>query len=228
MSVKNKKEEWKTPEPIPYDINSKKSETSFCFTPSGDEIYFVTDNGKDNVGGKDIYSIKKLSERKWSKPLNAGTEINTLYDEESVRFSPAGDTLWFSSKGHDSMGGFDIFYSVRDQDGSWGPARNIGLPVNTPWDELFYHPCPVNGSVFYFSSNRSGGFGGLDIYTGTILPASEEAEVVLPEPVSNDTVGGDPINPDLVPDSVGPMPVMDNPEVNEQDIPVNALNEPLI
>jgi len=178
----NKKGKWKSPEPVPFPVNSKKSETSFCFSPSGEEIYFVTDNGKDNMGGKDIYFIKKLNKRKWSKPQNAGPMINTPYDEESVRFSPKGDTLWFSSKGHNSIGGFDIFYSVKNQEGVWDTVRNAGYPVNTPWDELFYYPSPSDSKSFYFSSNRSGGFGGLDIYKGRYLPPLPPPVVVIPPP----------------------------------------------
>lgn len=180
MAVLNKKGQWKDPEAIPYNINTGDSETSFTFAPSGDEIYYVTDSGKDNLGGKDIYFIKKLNEKKWSKPQNAGPVINTVYDEESVRFSVTGDTLWFSSKGHNSMGGFDIFYSVRNQDGMWDSVRNSGYPVNTSWDELFYYPSPVNDSMFYFASNRSGGFGGLDIYQGIILPPVKPAVIEIP------------------------------------------------
>ena len=165
-----KKGAWKTPKSVPFKINSSGSETSFSFSPSGNEIYFVTDKGKDNLGGKDIYYIKKLNERKWSKPENAGPIINSPYDEESVRFSGSGDTLWFSSKGHNSIGGFDIFYSVKNQAGEWDSVKNYGYPVNTPWDEIFYHPSVSDDSAFYFVSNRSGGFGGLDIYQGRILP----------------------------------------------------------
>lgn len=181
MSV-NKKGEWKTPEPIPYEINSGGSETSFTFSPSGNEIYYVTDNGKDKIGGKDIYFIKKINERKWSKPQNAGSVINSAYDEESVRFSKTGDTLWFSSKGHNSIGGFDIFYSVKNEAGAWDTVRNYGYPVNTPWDELFYYPSPVDDSAFYFVSNRSGGFGGLDIYSGRILPPDPVVVIEPPPP----------------------------------------------
>jgi outer membrane protein OmpA-like peptidoglycan-associated protein len=181
-----KKGEWRTPGPIPFGINSRGSETSFTFSPSGNEIYYVTDKGKDNIGGKDIYFIKKLSDRKWSKPQNAGPEINTIYDEESVRFSKMGDTLWFSSKGHNSIGGFDIFYSVKNQAGEWGPARNCGYPVNTSWDEIFYYPSPVDDSSFFFVSNRSGGLGGLDIYQGRILPP--KPVIVPPAPPKRDTV----------------------------------------
>jgi len=185
MSV-NKKGVWKTPVAIPFDINTKNSESSFCISPSGSEIYFVSDKSKENIGGKDIYFIKKMSARKWSKPRNAGTIINTIYDEESVRFSRTGDTLWFSSKGHDSMGGFDIFYSVRSKNGSWDTVKNAGYPINTTWDELFYTPSPVDDSSFYFVSNRSGGIGGTDIYHGQILPP--KPVVIAPLPPKRDTV----------------------------------------
>ncbi len=181
----NKKGIWKTPAPVPYHINTKGSETSFTFSPSGNEIYFVSDKGKENIGGKDIYFIKKISDRKWSKPQNAGKIINTIYDEESVRFSKTGDTLYFSSKGHNSIGGFDIFYSIRNKSGEWDTVRNYGYPVNTPWDELFFYPSPVDDSLFYFVSNRSGGFGGTDIYQGKILP---RPVVVTPPPPKRDTV----------------------------------------
>jgi outer membrane protein OmpA-like peptidoglycan-associated protein/tetratricopeptide (TPR) repeat protein len=185
MSV-NKKGIWKSPESIPYDINTKSSETSFSIAPSGNEIYFVSDKSKENIGGKDIYYIKKMGARKWSKPRNAGTIINTIYDEESVRFSKTGDTLWFSSKGHNSMGGFDIFYSIRSKNGSWDTVKNAGYPINNPWDELFYTPSPVDDSSFYFVSNRSGGLGGTDIYHGQILPPVRV--IIAPPPPKRDTV----------------------------------------
>ncbi|MCX6255544.1 MAG: DUF5004 domain-containing protein [Bacteroidia bacterium] len=187
VSVKTKGE-WKTTEPVLFPINSSGSETSFTFTPSGNEIYYVTDNGKGNIGGKDIYFIRKLSEQKWTKPQNAGPAINTTYDEESVRFSKSGDTLWFSSKGHNSLGGFDVFYSVKNEVGEWDTVKNYGYPVNTPWDEVFYCPSPDDDSAFYFVSNRSGGFGGLDIYKGRILPPIPVVVVVPSAPPKPDTV----------------------------------------
>jgi outer membrane protein OmpA-like peptidoglycan-associated protein len=187
MSV-SKKGEWETPGKTEFGINSKGSETSFSISPSGNEIYYVTDNGKDNMGGKDIYIIKKVKEHKWSEPQNAGPSINTIFDEESVRFSKSGDTLWFSSKGHNSIGGFDIFYSVKDQSGNWSLAKNFGYPVNTPWDELFYLPLPEDDSAFYFVSNRTGGFGGLDIYQGRILAPEPVVEIVTLAPAKTDTV----------------------------------------
>jgi outer membrane protein OmpA-like peptidoglycan-associated protein len=182
----NKKGAWKTPGQVPYGINTRGSETSFTFSPSGNEIYFVSDHGKNNIGGKDIYFIKKISDRKWSKPQNAGIIINTIYDEEAVRFSRTGDTLFFSSRGHNSIGGFDIFYSIKNKSGAWDTVKNFGYPVNTPWDDIFYSPSPVNDSTFYFASNRSGGFGGFDIYQGKILPP--KPVIVIPPPPKRVTV----------------------------------------
>jgi outer membrane protein OmpA-like peptidoglycan-associated protein len=138
---------------------------------------------KKGLGGKDIYSIRKISNRRWSKPVNAGPTINSPYNEESVRYSRSGDTLWFSSAGHNTIGGFDIFYSTRNSSNGWNQAVNAGYPLNTPWDELFYVPSPVDDSVFYFVSNRSGSLGGLDIYTGKILPPPPPEPVIIPPPV---------------------------------------------
>ena len=165
MVSERKKGKWKAPSTIPFRINTKGSETSFTFTPAGNEVWYVSDNGKEGLGGKDIYYISKLNERKWSKPVNAGPSVNTPYDEESVRFSVRGDTLWFASRGHSTIGGFDIFYSTRNQNGEWGNAVNFGYPLNTPWDELFFHPSQGNDSSFYFVSNRSETMGGFDIYS---------------------------------------------------------------
>jgi outer membrane protein OmpA-like peptidoglycan-associated protein/tetratricopeptide (TPR) repeat protein len=176
----NKNGIWGAPEKVRFAINTRGSETSFTLSPSGNEIYYISDYGKDNFGGKDLYFIKKMNDSKWSEPQNAGNIINTIYDEESVRFSKTGDTLWFSSRGHNSIGGFDIFYSIKSKNGAWDSVCNFGFPVNTPWDEIFYYPSPVDDSSFYFVSNRSNGLGGLDIYNGHILPP--EPVIVPPKP----------------------------------------------
>jgi tetratricopeptide (TPR) repeat protein len=160
-----RKGEWKPLKREPFGITSNEPETSFCISPSGDEIAFISDRGKNGYGGKDIFFVKR-NEKKWSKPVNAGENVNSVFNEESVRYSVTGDTLWFASTGHNTIGGFDIFYTIRKGDG-WGPAINAGYPVNTQWNDLFYLPSPVKSGQFYFVSDRSNGFGGLDIYTGT-------------------------------------------------------------
>lgn len=184
----NKKGEWRTPETPPFNINTSGSESSVAFPAHKNEIWFVTSDGKDNLGEHDIYFIKKLGDKKWSKPQNAGPSINTQYDEQTISFSQTGDTLWFSSKGHNSIGGYDIFFSVRMADGTWSKATNGGYPLNTTWDDLFHSSSPGTGGYFYFASNRSGGFGGLDIYRGRILPVvieknSDTLTISIPESI---------------------------------------------
>jgi tetratricopeptide (TPR) repeat protein len=159
-----RKGEWKALKREPFGITSNEPETSFCISPAGNEIAFISDRGKNGYGGKDIFFVKRDG-KKWSDPVNAGENVNSVFNEESVRYSVTGDTLWFSSTGHNTIGGFDIFYSVRERDG-WGPAINAGYPLNTQWNDLFYLPSPVNSGHFYFVSDRSNGFGGLDIYSG--------------------------------------------------------------
>jgi outer membrane protein OmpA-like peptidoglycan-associated protein/tetratricopeptide (TPR) repeat protein len=183
---KRKRGKWRSPSSVPFKINTRGAETSITFSPSGDEVWYVTDKGKRGYGGKDIYMVKRIKERKWSKPVNAGPMINTVYDEESLRFSESGDTLWFASRGHTSMGGYDIFFSVRNEAGVWEKAVNYGFPLNTPWDELFYQPVSGDDSTFYFVSNKSGGMGGLDIYKGRLLPP--EPVVIPVAPPEPDTV----------------------------------------
>ena len=81
-----------------------------------------------------------------------------------------------------------FFYSIKNQSGEWDTAINCGYPVNTPWDDIFYYPSPVDDSSFYFVSNRSGGFGGYDIYQGHILPPEPVVVIVPPAPPKADTV----------------------------------------
>jgi len=184
-----KKGKWKDPESVSFSINSGGTETSMTITPTGNEVWFVSDRGKKGLGGKDIYLIKKLSEKKWSKPENAGPMINSPYDEESLRFSAGGDTLYFGSMGHTTIGGYDIFYSVRDQNGTWSRAVNFGYPVNTSWDDLFFFPPGRADSSFYFASNRPESMGGLDLFKGSDIPPEPVViPVVIPEPAKPDTV----------------------------------------
>jgi outer membrane protein OmpA-like peptidoglycan-associated protein len=189
-----KKGKWKKPEQVNFKTNTKYPETSFTISGKGDEIAFVSNRGKKGEGGKDIYLMKQIKKRKWSNPVNLGPTVNTHQDEESVRFSVGGDTLWFSSRGHNSIGGFDIFYTTRSSSGEWNKPVNAGFPLNTSWDELFYNPSPVNDSSFFFVSNRSNGFGGLDIYKGRYLPPlPPPVPVVVPDTVKAPVVTPVPV-----------------------------------
>jgi outer membrane protein OmpA-like peptidoglycan-associated protein/tetratricopeptide (TPR) repeat protein len=168
-----KKGKWSKPSKLRGGFSTDEKESSLSITADGNEVYFVSNDRRESFGRKDIFYSVKNKRGKWTSPKNAGSSINTLYDEEGVYVSPDGKTLYFSSKGHNSMGGFDIFKVVKDDKNEWSKAENIGYPVNTPDDELFYRPC-ANGKQGYYSGIRPDSKGGKDIYKVTFLGAEKE------------------------------------------------------
>ena len=168
--------EWTKPEKLIADINSKYWETDASLNTSGNIIFFTSDrpggNGEDN---RDIWMMKKLPTGAWAKIQPLPASINTPYDEESPYLHPDGKTLYFSSKGHNSMGGYDVFSTELLEDGTWGEVTNLGYPVNTTGDDVFYFPS-VDGKRAYFSSYREGGKGEQDLYMMTYDPGSPVQE----------------------------------------------------
>ena len=164
--------EWTKPEKLIADINSKYWETDASLNTSGNIIFFTSDrpggNGEDN---RDIWMMKKLPTGAWAKIQPLPASINTPYDEESPYLHPDGKTLYFSSKGHNSMGGYDVFSTELLEDGTWSEVTNLGYPVNTTGDDVFYFPS-VDGKRAYFSSYREGGKGEQDMYMLTYNPGS--------------------------------------------------------
>jgi outer membrane protein OmpA-like peptidoglycan-associated protein len=124
---------------------------------------FFTSNRPGGFGGRDIWMMKRLPDGKWAKAQNLGDGINTPFDEESPYLHPDGRTLFFSSQGHNTMGGFDVFKSELQEDGTWGEPSNVGYPVNTTGDDVFYYPS-LDGKHAYFSSFRKDGKGEQDMY----------------------------------------------------------------
>lgn len=167
---------WTAPQSFGSDVNTKYWETHATISPDGNTLYFVSDR-PGGVGGRDIYRVVKLPNGKWSKAVNLGYPINTPFDEDGVFIHPDGKTLFFSSNGHTSMGGFDIFFSVRDEEGKFSEPVNLGYPINTTDDDLFYVTSP-DGKRAYYASVQEGGFGDKDIYMITI-PESAEKPVVI-------------------------------------------------
>jgi outer membrane protein OmpA-like peptidoglycan-associated protein len=115
----------------------------------------------------DIYKVISDGNGKWSDAQNLGPAINTQYDETGVYLDPDGSTLYFSSTGHNTMGGYDIFKSTYTN-GQWSAPENLGYPINTPGDDVFY-VMPANKKKAYYSSNQNNGMGDMDIYTVTLL-----------------------------------------------------------
>lgn len=144
------------------NINTSDWETHATVSLDGSVIYFVSDK-PGGYGGRDIYQATILPDGTWSKPTNLGPTINTEHDEDSPFFHPDDQTLFFSSNGINSMGGFDIFYSHLKDDKTWTNPINIGYPLNTVDHDIFLVTNP-SGKRGYYSSAKSGGFGDKDIY----------------------------------------------------------------
>jgi tetratricopeptide (TPR) repeat protein len=158
----NKNGKWSRLNPVGGHLNHiAAKETSIAVADDG-TAYFVSDR-RGGKGGKDIYQCRQIEPNKFGKPTNLGFVINTPFDEEGVSVSPDGKTLYFSSKGHAGMGGFDVYKSTKQPDNSWGEPVNMGYPINSAADELFYHATP-DSMIALYATVREGGYGGLDIY----------------------------------------------------------------
>ena len=152
---------WSKYIPFPENIN-KKLEHSASISSDGNTLFFV--RGEDKDAQTDIYICRKLPNGNWSKPLKMGPEINTEYREDFPYLSTDGVTLYFSSEGHNTMGGFDLFKSVwNPEENTWTKAENLGYPVNTT-DEDRSISLTSDNRVGYISALRPGGQGDLDIY----------------------------------------------------------------
>ncbi len=170
-------EDWTTPLKLGSDINLESRETHAHVTPDGNTLYFVSDR-KGGLGGSDIYSCKKLPNGEWAKAQNIGAAINTQYDEDGVFIHPDGKTMYFSSKGHNSIGGFDVFSSIMDEEGNWSKPENIGYPVNSTDDDVFF-VTSADGKRGYYSSFQEKGFGEKDIYRVSLEDAAEKNVTLL-------------------------------------------------
>ena len=168
--------EWSKPTPLGSSINSEYWETHANQSADGRTIAFVSDR-PGGFGGRDIWFVRKLPNGNWGEPQNAGSSINTAYDEESPFLHPDGRSLYYSSEGHNTMGGFDVFQSRLDPGGEWETPTNIGYPVNTTGDDVFFVPTS-DGKRAYFSSFREGGMGDQDIYIIELENAEEKALVI--------------------------------------------------
>lgn len=180
---------WTDPSPVK-GINSAWRETHASMTADGKTIYFTTNNPKwAKHGGLDIVKTTyNDADGKWSEPIDIGSKINTEWDEESPFIKPDGKTFYFSSQGHTSVGGFDFFRCELSENGTFSEPINMGIPLNTPFDDAFIY-FSDDGKRVYFNSNRDGGFGSQDIYEGFILTAiSFPVEVVMIDAETNDSI----------------------------------------
>lgn len=155
---------WINPINLPGNVNSSHWESQPSLSADGQTLYFVRGlRGKNTNGNSDIYVSHLQSDGNWGSALRLSDVINTPFAEESVCIHPDGKTLYFASRGHIGMGGSDLFISKMDANGNWGKPVNLGYPINTKFDENSLLVSPI-GDVAFFASDRTGGFGDLDIY----------------------------------------------------------------
>lgn len=175
---------WSIGLPVGSDINTKHWETHACVSADNQHLYFVSDR-PEGFGGRDIYKCVKLPNGSWSLATNLGPTINTEFDEDSPFIHPDGVTLFYSSNGPKSMGGFDIFYAVKTEEAGkkrtnmkWSKPINLGYPINTTGDDIYY-VLSTDGRRAYFSSEREGSIGEKDLFKMTLTSSVVDPVTLL-------------------------------------------------
>lgn len=148
-------------------IDSKYWEANACISPNGKTLY-VASNRKGGYGGLDLYKSERMENGEWGPLVNLGPEINSPFHENFPQVINEGKTLYFSSQGHTTMGGFDIFYTEKTSNGKWTEPLNIGYPVNTTDDNIYYMPIE-KGNEAYYARYPDFEAGKLEIYHYSIL-----------------------------------------------------------
>ncbi len=163
---------WTQAKKFPDVINTKYWEPSACFSADDKTLYFAS-NRPGGYGGTDLYFSKQDERGKWSKAINLGPLINTQYNEDAPHILPNGKTLYFSSDGHQTMGGYDIFVTHKDDHTHhWSLPENIGYPINSAHDDI-YCTWTADGKRIYFSSVGHKSNGHEDIFYAEMFQLSE-------------------------------------------------------
>lgn len=154
--------QWSIPQGIGKPVNTVNWEAQPCFSSDGKALYFAS-NRPGGYGGRDIWVSYLDENMKFSEPINLGPNVNTKWDDQCPFIHADNQTLYFTSNGWPGMGNADIFIS-RKTDSGWTKAVNIGYPINTISDDNGM-TVSYDGKTAFISSNREGGFGGLDLYS---------------------------------------------------------------
>lgn len=188
---------WSVPVKLPEPVNSPDHESSASYSPDGKTIYFVSDRAGGH-GGLDIWKCTMNEDSTWGKAKNLGTMINTSSDEEGVFMHPDGKTLYFSSKGHKSTGGYDIFKSVFSNN-KWSEPVNLGSFINTPEDDVYF-VLTADGITGYYSSIKKSGIGENDIYIINFIRTEKELgpALTLLKGTITDEITGDSLEATIV------------------------------
>lgn len=182
---------WNRAERLPDGINTGYEEGFVCVSEDGERMFF-TSNRPGGKGGFDVYHCYRLPNGEWAKPTNLGEGINSEYDEDCPIIHPTKPILYFSSNGHNTMGGFDIFYVPENPiDSSFTAVMNIGYPINTPDDDLYFVPTAQKDMAYYASikwnNEKSSGF---DIYEVEYDEPEVDKMAVISGVVMSDDITG--------------------------------------
>lgn len=165
---------WTKPQNMGAPINTGNWESQPSIGPNAGTLYFVR-GGARGQGDKNLYQSTLQKDGTWGEPQPL-EELNTPYDEGSPSIHPDGKTLYFSSQGHPGMGGFDLFITRLQVDGTWATPTNLGYPINTS-DQEEALAVSRKGTVAYLASNRAGGVGSMDLYSFLLPEAARPAAV---------------------------------------------------
>ena len=185
---------------VPDEFRSAKDkkiqhQSLIVHNPNIDEIYFSS-YGKKGDKGKDIYKVTRFPNGNYSEPVNLGLNINTSADEDYPYLHPSGKILYFASKGHNSIGGYDIFRSeLNESTNTWGKAENLGFTINSPDDDFLY-VSDRQEDIAYFSSTRNNKIGELTLFK--ILPQQGNNAVILVQGTVKTKNGIIPSNPIVI------------------------------
>ena len=166
---------WGTPQNLGPAVNSGTWDSQPSFSGDGKTLYFASKR-PGGLGSSDIWKTILLDDYNWSEPVNLGDSVNSSREEMAPFIHPDDQTLYFSSKGHTGMGGYDLYYSKKDIFGNWKTPVNLGYPINTNADEI---TLLVNstGDVAYISSDKYGGKGRQDIYSFDLYKEAQPERV---------------------------------------------------
>ncbi len=152
------------PEDFQSSLDKKAKQQTIIYLAANNNQIYYSSFGTDGKNGKDIYVVKKQADGEWSAPTSLGSTINTPFDEDYPFLHPNGKALYFCSKGHNSMGGYDVFKSTLDeQSNTWRTPVNMDFAINTPDDDIMYVTDSLERTA-YFSSKRISPTGKIDVY----------------------------------------------------------------
>jgi hypothetical protein len=195
------------PEEFQSKYDSKTDEKSIIFLPNNAKEVYYSSYGKKGETGRDIYKVVRLGTGTWSEPVKLGPSINTPYDEDYAFIHPDGRTLYFASKGHSSMGGYDLFKSTFDQTtASWTAPENLDFAFSSADDDIMF-VTDKDQQIAYFASNRTNKAGEFTVYKVLVekrpadltvikgkfiaenLPDLRKAKITVIDKLNNQTVG---------------------------------------